>query len=66
MASLNSNPISDYVKTSIQELKKVTWPTRQETAKHAFYVIVMSLVMAAFFGVVDYLLTLGVEKLISL
>lgn len=65
MASLASNPITNYIKTSYKELKKVTWPTREEAAQHALYVIVMSIVVAIFFGVVDYLLSWGVEIIVN-
>jgi preprotein translocase subunit SecE len=65
MASIASNPLINYLKTSYKELKKVTWPTREEAAKHALYVILMSVVVAIFFGVIDYLLTYGIEIIVS-
>ena len=38
-----------------QEFAKITWPTRQETTQMTIVVIVASLLLAAFFGVVDTL-----------
>lgn len=38
-----------------QEVAKITWPTRQETTQMTVVVIIASLVMAVFFGVVDAL-----------
>ena len=38
-----------------QEFAKITWPTRQETTQMTVVVIVASLLLAAFFGVVDAL-----------
>lgn len=38
-----------------QEFAKITWPTRQETTQMTIVVIVASLLLAAFFGVVDAL-----------
>ena len=38
-----------------QEFAKITWPTRQETTQMTMVVIVASLLLAAFFGVVDAL-----------
>ncbi len=54
-----------YVKESWEELKKVVWPTKKETLNHTLMVIGISTGVALFLGVVDYLLTLGVEKVIQ-
>ncbi len=43
------------------EMRKVTWPTRQETVSSTGVVLVMVLIMAAFFYVVDVLLTAAVR-----
>lgn len=64
MSVITNNPIVNYFKTSYRELVKVAWPTRQEATRHALLVIGLSLATAAFFGVVDYLLSFGLEKLI--
>ena len=53
-----------YLKESRQEMKKVVWPSRKETANHTLAVIFISLGVAAFFAVVDYALNLGLEQLI--
>ncbi|MFW0837906.1 MAG: preprotein translocase subunit SecE [Candidatus Komeilibacteria bacterium] len=45
-----------YLKDSKTELKKVVWPSRQETVKHTLIVIGVSLFVAIFLGAVDYLL----------
>jgi preprotein translocase subunit SecE len=39
------------------ELKKVTWPTRQQTIGSTVVVIILVLLIAAFLGVVDTLLS---------
>lgn len=41
----------------IEELKKVTWPSRQETIKLTTIVIVISLLIGAYIGIIDVLLT---------
>ena len=38
-----------------QEVAKITWPTRKETAQMTSVVIVVSLMLAAFFWIVDSL-----------
>ncbi len=57
--------ISNYIRESIAELKKVTWPTKKQTANYTLLIIGISLILAALIGFVDFLLTLGVEKVIK-
>lgn len=45
------------------ELKKVTWPTRQETIKLTGIVIAISLIIGLYIGIIDILLTKGLELL---
>lgn len=47
----------DYIKDSQKELKKVSWPTREQTIRYSFIVILVSLALSAFLGGVDYLLS---------
>ncbi|MBU4331768.1 preprotein translocase subunit SecE [Patescibacteria group bacterium] len=54
----------EYIKDSKTELKKVTWPTRQETIKHTLMVIGVSLGVAAFLGIVDYILSTIFESFV--
>ncbi len=46
--------LANYIKASIEEMKKVTWPTKKETARYTWLVIVLSLVIAAFLGLLDF------------
>ena len=39
----------------IDEIKKVTWPTRQQIIKLSTIVIVSSLVVALYVGTIDYI-----------
>lgn len=59
------NKISNYIRESIAELKKVTWPTKKQTVNYTLLIIGISLVVAFFIGVVDYILTLSVEQIIK-
>lgn len=45
----------EFLKEVRIELKKVTWPTRQETIKYTAVVIGFSLAVAAFLGGLDFL-----------
>ncbi|MCR4280403.1 MAG: preprotein translocase subunit SecE [Candidatus Komeilibacteria bacterium] len=56
--------ILQYLKDSRTELKKVVWPTKKETIKHTLIVIGVSLFVAVFLGVVDYILTYILEQFI--
>ncbi len=38
----------------VNELKKVTWPTREETIKYTVAVIIISLAVAFFIGGLDF------------
>ena len=49
-----------------QELHKVAWPSRQELVGSTAVVIVMSLLVAIFIGLVDLILNQIVEALIKL
>ncbi|MBI4437561.1 preprotein translocase subunit SecE [Candidatus Uhrbacteria bacterium] len=53
-----------YVKEAREELRKVAWPSRQETTKYSVLVIVLCVILAAFFGGLDWLLNKGLAWLI--
>jgi len=58
------NRIVTYFKEAKEELKKVSWPTRQQTIKNTLIVIGVSAGVALFLGLVDYLLSFGLTKII--
>ncbi|MBI3115516.1 MAG: preprotein translocase subunit SecE [Candidatus Kerfeldbacteria bacterium] len=51
-----ANRLTRYIGESREELRKVVWPTRRETTSHTFMVIAISLAVAAFLGLVDFVL----------
>lgn len=51
-----------FVGEARQELRRVNWPTRQETVRLTLIVIGMSLGVAAFLGFFDYLFTVLVTR----
>ncbi|MBU4421530.1 preprotein translocase subunit SecE [Patescibacteria group bacterium] len=59
------NKVIKYIFESKAELKKVVWPNKKETTNYTILVIAISLGVAAFFGILDYFLTLGLENLIK-
>jgi preprotein translocase subunit SecE len=46
------------------EIKKVNWPTRQETIKYTLMVIGACFFVAVFLGGLDYLLTIILNKFV--
>ncbi|MCX6746187.1 MAG: preprotein translocase subunit SecE [Candidatus Parcubacteria bacterium] len=57
--------ITNYIKDSIAELKKVAWPTKKQTINYTLLIIGISLVLAALIGIADYLLSLGIQQVIK-
>ena len=46
--------ITTYFKESYAELRKVSWPSRQDAVKHTIAVVVLCAAMAIFLGLVDF------------
>ena len=55
----------DFVQEAWQELKKVHWPTRQETQSATVVVVAVVIVMSIFLGVVDFALSYAMQFVIS-
>ena len=51
------NFISRYSRETIGELRKVTWPTRQEATSLTIVVLIVIAVMSTFLGVLDLIYT---------
>ena len=56
---------TQYIRDSISELKKVIWPTRKEVIKKTEQVLFISIFVAAFLGIVDFLLTKVLEIVVK-
>lgn len=59
MANKQVNP--NFATDVIDELKKVTWPTRAETIRLTTIVIIVSLIIGLYVGIIDVLLAKGLE-----
>lgn len=46
--------LSNYIKETRIELKKVTWPTRQETIQYTLAIVISSAAIAVFLGGMDF------------
>ncbi len=60
-----ANRLITYFKESRDELKRVVWPTRQETVRNTLLVIGIALGVAAFLGLIDFLLNFVLQRLIQ-
>lgn len=58
------NNILKFVKESRDELKKVSWPSRQTTVKYTLIVIISSVVVGMVIGAIDYGLVRVLEQFI--
>ena len=56
--------IKRYIQQSIEELKKVSWPSKKETYQYTILVIGISLAVAAFLGALDFVFNLGFQELL--
>lgn len=50
--------VSGFVKDSVAELKRVTWPTKRQVWHATLVVVVLTCIMGDFLGLVDGLLTI--------
>lgn len=58
------NRFVNYVKDTKGELKHVSWPTRQQTIIFTIIVILISLFVATYLGLFDFIFTKILEKYI--
>jgi preprotein translocase subunit SecE len=49
--------ISVYLKEVVIEMKKVNWPTRQQTIRYTLIVLGISVAVAIFSGILDFIFT---------
>ena len=57
--------LKTYLHAAISELKKVTWPTKQQITMYSIIVIAMRVGVAIFFGALDFILNKGLSAIIS-
>jgi preprotein translocase subunit SecE len=63
---MNGTSPMEFLREIRQELAKVTWPTRKETAVTTGMVFVMVFLLALFFLGVDQLISLAVQAILGL
>jgi preprotein translocase subunit SecE len=64
-ATRSENAIVKYFKGTRAELRKVTWPTREETKTLTTIIVIVTVAMAIFLGLLDYLFQVVVAGVIT-
>jgi preprotein translocase subunit SecE len=57
--------LKKYIQQVVQELKKVTWPTKEQTIEKTVLVIVVSGIVALYIGGLDLILQAIMKSLIK-
>ncbi|MEX2033104.1 MAG: preprotein translocase subunit SecE [Candidatus Colwellbacteria bacterium] len=53
-----------YLKELRREFQRINWPTRGEALRLSLVVIIISLLVAAFLGSVDFIFATAIQKII--
>ena len=56
--------IKNFLSESRQELKRVNWPRREETVRYTMFVIAVSVGIAVFLGILDFLFLQIIQEII--
>ena len=58
------NKIINFLKEVRIEMRKVNWLTRKETIKYTYIVIIISIIMAIFLGILDFIFITLLDRFI--
>ncbi len=62
----DENAITKYFRETRGEMRKVTWPTREEAQRLTIVVLIVTALFAGFLGVLDWLWSTVLEEVIKL
>jgi preprotein translocase subunit SecE len=57
--------VTGYLRGVREELKKVIWPKREEVVKLTATVVIISVIVSAYLGTLDYIFARALEILLS-
>ena len=57
--------ITEYLQETKTELKHVIWPSRSQTLYYTLIVIILSVVIAYYLGIWDFIFSQGLQKIIG-
>ena len=58
--------IQKFLKEVVAELRKVTWPSKDELIGSTIVTIVVSTIIAIFIGIVDRILTVAIQAIFGI
>jgi len=56
---------TEYLKETKSELKHVIWPSRNQTIYYTLIVIILSIVIAYYLGIFDFIFSQALQKIIT-
>jgi len=59
------NKLTQFLKEVRQEVRKVTWPTKEETIRYSLMVVIASLLVAVYLGGIDYVVAEALKRFIQ-
>lgn len=62
---MKGNFLTNYVKSSLEELSKVTWPTKNQAVRLTIIVFVFCVIFALFMGFMDLVFNEGYKYIIN-
>jgi preprotein translocase subunit SecE len=65
-AEKQTNPLVRYLRETRGELRKVTWPTREESGRLTAVVLAVTLAFAIFLWIFDYIFSNGFRLMLDL
>ena len=57
--------ITDYFKETRAELKHVIWPSKNQTFYYTLVVIILSVAIAYYLGIFDFIFSMGLQKVVG-
>jgi preprotein translocase subunit SecE len=62
----NMSKITEYFKDTKMELKHVIWPSKSQTFYYTLIVIILSVLVAYYLGIFDFIFSIGLQKVIEI
>ena len=62
---LGMSNLSNYFKATVAEMKQVSWPSQRQALVYTFLVILLSVLVALFLGLFDFLFSTGVDFIVN-
>ena len=57
--------VASYLRSGLDELKKVVWPTREQALQYTLIVVVSVIIVTVMTAALDYGLSQGLQRVIS-